>query len=449
MKKIDVHSSVRPRLPDRVAKVRPPPQARRSLPEEPREPFFDRWLTAATIDFEVIVAEVIATLDADVPRQRKRKVADLETHTALVTTVIANLAYALVAKREPPRIAVPLGKPKAKLSRYERPGFRLLAATLDDLDATDFLMLTKSERRGRVSTIEPTPRLARLVSDAGTTFADFTRARGEETITLSRSQWDYPAGIKRREWLDYSDTAETRRYRQEMVEVNDYLEEASLSWRDTSAPARDLGERRLHRAFNLPAWVRPQRPVFRFGGRLFGGFWENAPSVSRSSLRIEGESHADLDFKNLFARLAYVYAGFPPPSPRDDLYAVPGFENHRRGIKLVTSAMLFSRTRLRRLPRDAKPYLPPGTTAATVRSAILIRHPALASIFEKGVGFSLMFTESQILVAVLLSLYRRGITGLPMHDGIMVPRSKSAAAQRTMIAVAKRLTGHPLPIEAE
>jgi hypothetical protein len=166
-------------------------------------------------------------------------------------------------------------------------------------------------------------------------------------------------------------------------------------------------------------------------------------------LWIEGEPHADLDFKNLFARLAYIHAGLPPPSPRDDLYAVPGFEDHRRGIKLVTSAMLFSCTRLKRLPRDAKPHLPSGTTAATVRSAILSRHPALASTFEKGVGFSLMFTESQILVAVLLSLYRRGITALPMHDGIMVPRSKSAVAQRTMIAVAKKQTGYPLPVEAE
>ncbi|RWP76889.1 hypothetical protein [Mesorhizobium sp.] len=44
----------------------------------------------------------------------------------------------------------------------------------------------------------------------------------------------------------------------------------------------------------------------------------------------------------------------------------------------------------------------------------------------------LMFTESCILVAVLLRLARMGVAALPMHDGITVPRSM---ADRGMAAM--------------
>jgi hypothetical protein len=211
---------VRLGFPDRVVKVERAKWSRHKAPTSdaaPREPFFDKWLTGATVDFESIVFMAIWALEDDgQPRRRKRKRRDLETHTALVTTIIANLAYAIVARRRTQRIAVALGKPKGGRNRYERPGFRLLPDVLRDLDTAGFLILKKSEERGRVSTIEPTPWFHWVVREARTTFADFARATGEETIRLSRSEWDYPAGTKHREWIDYRDTAETRRYREEI-----------------------------------------------------------------------------------------------------------------------------------------------------------------------------------------------------------------------------------------
>jgi hypothetical protein len=234
-----------------------------------------------------------------------------------------------------------------------------------------------------------------------------------------------------------------------LARINDHLASVDLAFLSQSARPIDLGERRLHRSFNLPPSLPPGTIRFDLGGRLFGGWWQSIGRADRPFIRIAAEPVADLDFKNLFVRLAYIHTGLPPPPPRDDLYAVPGFEHHREGVKKLVSAMLFARKRLSKLPVGTKELLPPSTTAATVRSAIIARHLALEDSFETGVGFSLMFTESQMLVAILLRLNAAGITALPMHDGIMVPVSKSDRAARVMGDVAKKLTGHRLPVEAK
>jgi hypothetical protein len=389
----------------------------------------------------------LATIeDTVLPRRRGRKSQDLVRHEDLVSTVVANLAYLIVSRHRPQRIAVPLANAKAKLTRYDRPGFGLLSDTLHNLHAAGFLDLKKPTEPGRVSTIAPTPWLRRIVRDAKITFGDFERVKGEEIIRLSRSEWDYPAGKKLRELIDYSDNAGTRRYRAEMRRVNVHLANADLGFVSDDGPPVDLAGRTLIRTFNLPPWLPRDTIRFDLGGRLFGGWWENLKKPKRRHIRVDGEHVADLDFKNLFVRLAYHHAGLDLPAPDDDLYAVPGFKRHREGVKKVLSAMLFAKKRLARLPRDTKGLFPPGTKAATVRAAILALHPALAGTFETAVGFALMFTESQMLVAILLRLNAAGITALPMHDGLMVPLSKADQAARVMGDVAQHHIGHRLPV---
>jgi hypothetical protein len=51
----------------------------------------------------------------------------------------------------------------------------------------------------------------------------------------------------------------------------------------------------------------------------------------RANIRINGEPIADLDFKNMFARLAYASVGQEPPE--GDLYDVSGFLEGNRPIR--------------------------------------------------------------------------------------------------------------------
>ncbi|WP_244031535.1 hypothetical protein [Methylobacterium sp. E-016] len=70
----------------------------------------------------------------------------------------------------------------------------------------------------------------------------------------------------------------------------------------------------------------------------------------------------------------------------------------------------------------------------------------MAGVFETGIGLRLMFRESQVLVAALLTLADKGIPALPMHDGLMVAGSKDDLAARIMGEAAQDVTGHRLPI---
>ena len=88
---------------------------------------------------------------------------------------------------------------------------------------------------------------------------------------------------------------------------------------------------------------------------------------------------------------------------------------------------------------------------ADVRASILARHPDLATVIERGIGLRLMFTESSILVAVLLALLRASpsIVALPIHDAILVQRRHAGHAARVMREEARRVTGYDLPVSID
>jgi hypothetical protein len=61
-------------------------------------------------------------------------------------------------------------------------------------------------------------------------------------------------------------------------------------------------------------------------------------------------------------------------------------------------------------------------------------------------GFGLMFTESRVLMAILLDLMRRGIVALRMHDGLLCARSRKEEAADVMRKKAAEITGTMMPV---
>jgi hypothetical protein len=77
-----------------------------------------------------------------------------------------------------------------------------------------------------------TERLTKTVRDAGVTLEDFGRLANEEVIRLSR-KWkigDWRESRIERDWIDYTDTAETNAMRDDMRRVN--------AWRERNPPTR-------------------------------------------------------------------------------------------------------------------------------------------------------------------------------------------------------------------
>jgi hypothetical protein len=420
--------------------------------EPPRPPvrcalMFDPWLTSNSLIVRAISDNVLSWYEHNAPpRRRRMKERDRQNLAMIVRTILANLAYAAAIKLDPPAIGISLRKAKQKLTRYDRPGFTGLPAILESLSATGAMFtLRKSDRKGTASAIIANPTLVGTLQRFRFSPQNFAQAEGHrETIYLTRTERDYVEGTTDRELIDYRDTSETLRYRAETDSINGFLARADLRMEPDGGPVVITSVRRhLRRYFSLP--LGSEEPRFDLGGRLFGGWWQDLPRDRRYAIRIKGEPIADLDFASMFLRLAYLRAGIAPPE--GDLYAViPGLAGWRDGAKKLASAMLFRTSPLLKVPRDLRDELPPRISGKHLRAAVLAAHPALESVFETGVGLSLMFTESQILIAALLRLVDRGIPALPMHDGLMVARSKASAAMDAMVAASEKITGVRLPI---
>lgn len=409
---------------------------------------FNPWLACDHLLPVKMGDNIIAAWDSEVEKDRQRNLrpADRQNRDDIVRAILANLTWAAVSGFEPPTIGVSLRAAKQKTSRYDRPGFRKLPDILELLASYGTLHLERSNTKRVASSISPNAILVGDMRRFRNVARTFHQVAGAETIYLSRVDRDFAGAVESRELVEYSDTPETTRYRTEVERINASLSPGDFHLEDPSGQPLPTGLPYLRRHFSLPPDAPEGTERFDLGGRLFG-WWQNLPKAQRRGIRIKGEAVADLDFANMALRLAYLEAGHPPPE--GDLYAaIPGLSEPRwrAGVKKAALAMLFRNSPLTRVPRGTRGELPPDLSGPQLRGAILAGHPALAGVFETGIGLRLMFIESQILVAALLTLADKRIPAIPMHDGLMVAQSKAHQATTIMGDAAERITGHRLPI---
>jgi hypothetical protein len=160
-------------------------------------------------------------------------------------------------------------------------------------------------------------------------------------------------------------------------------------------------------------------------GRLYGGFWQGLSHQRRLDwITINDEPIALLDFGQSAIRLAYAEAGAVPLMT--DLYAIPGYERHRDICKTFIN-MLFNKEeaiRLRYRPKAlTKNAIDSNRAIAQFRSAIYEFHSPIAHLFKTAIGQRLMYQESRIVIDSLIAMTNKGITALPVGDGIYVQES--------------------------
>ena len=407
--------------------------------------FFDPRLVCDHAAARAVVENVVHYHEdiATEGRIRKRRAKDK------ASALVANVACALVDGKGPPTIAIQLARPKAALTRYDARHLGQLPAVLEILSGDGGLItLRKSRRKGIASTIEPSASLMGLMAPfKNFGLKDFHWEPGE-VIQLSHVTRDPVANTRATALVDYADDADTIRMRAELDAINEALGNAKLDFVDDGGPPVAIRKTNLRRIFNTPA---PDQRRFVLGGRPYGGFWQTLARTRRHNIRIDRERVADLDFSAMFLRLAYCRAGIAPPA--GDLYAgiIPDDPQGRwrEGLKQVVNALLFRDKPLTRLPKGSADLLPPGMNGKDIRAAVLQRHPAVARVFESGAGLSLMKTESDLMMAILLRLNAARIVALPMHDGLMVHRDLAEVAAGVMADESERMTGFRLPIKTQ
>ncbi len=413
--------------------------------------FFDPLLETTSLALRTVVANVVSNYDRLMPaRRRVRRDKDQLALERIIAAIYANLAAVLVSGHQPPKVAVKLGKAATGPTRYDAEGFGQLGKVLEAFANAGLLALNKSRKIGIASSIEPNAQLVELVRTLKLDWSRFRQADHGESIVLSVPTRDSIGRSRPGTLIDYPETDETRQLRDEMAVINQALRDADIGFVADGIEQPKTYERRLRRIFNMAAVPDEVTPIsFKAGGRLYGGWWQSLKRSRRHGVRIDGAAIVDLDFSAMYLNLAYLHVGLKPP--HGDLYSgiLPDHESHihRDGIKQVVSAMLSRTGVMTRLPSEAKLDLPRTANAASMRAAIIRRHPALAQAFECGLALSLTRTESDILVAVLLKLIAAGVTALPMHDGLMVHPRHADLAETVMGDIAESMVGVRLPIK--
>ncbi|MCW1994394.1 UNVERIFIED_ORG: hypothetical protein M2425_005846 [Bradyrhizobium japonicum] len=363
-------------------------------------------------------------------RSRARKDEDLRKFTIAVEAVACNLLMQGLL-REDAALAVPLDNNMMwGANRYRNPVYGQHFLGL--LDMLERLKLLKRVTTGyRFSKTAKAPSLFKTVTDLGKRFPrvtpdSFRREQEPEILVLKSGRDDDGKATL----INYSESQKTRTLRRQVQRINNWLLDADIELTGTRAAAR-LGKegeviasyrRALRRTFNNNSWQQ--------GGRLSGGFWMTMPRKDRfRQIRIDGKPVADVDYQQLFPRLAYVRAGAPLPT--GDLYDVMGDAAGRDGWKLLLNALLFTRGPLKRWPRDCSPLLP----QLNLKQALALleqKHEPIAHMFGTGIGFELMFLESELLIAVVTHLFQSGIPALPLHDAVLVAEPNAEAAKAAM-----------------
>jgi hypothetical protein len=446
--------------------------------EPQRHPWLDGWLASAGPGLKRLVEETgrsVALHEQHTnARIRARRSVDHANHLRGIEAVTCNLAHAVLMPTVTGRIAVRLGHGGNGRSRYDSPIFgKTLSPLLNLLAALDILTIQiPSVSRGEVTSIAPSPWFAEKVSEFGVVVSDFGRHQDDEVILLSRNSrsrtgWTQAGlGALSREAIDYDDTPLTRKYRADVRALNDFLSGAAIDFlNDGLEPRIDPLERTMRRRFI----VRPGQDVrFNQGGRLYGGFWQNLKRERRRNIRIGGEAVAVLDYGSMFTRLAYAEVN--AITADGDLYEIPGAKGFRSGVKMAMNTFLFDAGVRRSWPSAigvgvgndadavAKPdgaaalyhgRLPNDWTVKKAKEAILSVHPSLKEAWGRQLGYSLMFKESEILIAVLQQLSSINVPALGLHDGLLVAESKGEEAAAVMRATAMKMSGSDIPVTVE
>jgi hypothetical protein len=233
-----------------------------------------------------------------------------------------------------------------------------------------------------------------------------------------------------KEPTDYRDTPQTMQMRKKLAPINEAITSAKISGNAAAPVTRIFHE------------------TFERGGRFYaaGGAWQSMKKECRQRLTIDGESVAELDFKNLHAVLLYAEAGETPPA---DSYAIAPWP--RALVKLGFLVMVNAKSRQAaklKLANDERmaEIAPPGSQEALAAADRLITaikhvHAPIAQYFHSDASARLMAQDAAIAERVMLAMLRQNAIAMPIHDSFLTPRSKAELLKEAMLKAAHEEAG--------
>ncbi len=410
---------------------------------------FDPWRRCATERARLVVAEALRLLQNYEEyrgfRKRRRRPHDQAAFELSVEALLADAVHGQLVDPDCGLMVSLANKDLGSSSRYRPPVMtKALPDILQRLAAPEmaYLVVAKghqgfSRGEGRRTTFWAGERLIKRIGEHELQLEDLRRVSHQEVIVLKAAKEDHWDSGKR---LEYSETEQTRKFRDEVRTINEWLAGADIAFDEAWATtAVDDRRRELRRVFNDGR--------FNAGGRLFGGFWQDLKKSERAlGLTIDGHRIVTLDYRQMGPRILYGWAGVQPP---EDCYSIPRYEAFRDGWKRLFGALTHTGLELGRYPQGTRKLFPGHLRIGEAIKALVDFHAPIASRFMPGVGLDLMFAESEIMVDLLLTARRQNIVALPVHDAVIVAQKHQDAMAAIMVQTFKDHVGIPGEVAIE
>jgi hypothetical protein len=202
------------------------------------------------------------------------------------------------------------------------------------------------------------------------------------------------------------------------------------------------------------------------GGRYYSAF-VNLPKEERLAITINGQTVGSWDFSQLHPTLLLLLehgVGYEPNMfSKGDIYSMPEYPHiprsgHKAFINTIFNAKskdaaarsiatartwydLFAdcwvvKTYKKNERRDGEPVWPekPLEAARAYIDAFLFRHPAFKNVAYKGLWGDLQLLDSSIMEEAMLRCNSRDIPVLPVHDELVVQRTKKEEVRQILIS---------------
>ena len=253
--------------------------------------------------------------------------------------------------------------------------------------------------------------------------------------------------------MDYKDTQNTLRMRQELVEYNkvrqsalidiqgadkveksdkviDYLNKFALTDNLNSETIK-LRNTYIYRVFN-GSWSN--------GGRFYGGVESHMPKALRKNIFIDGEPTVEIDFCSMHVRMLYHKAGI---DYQQDAYGVISGNNKnlRKLYKLIglisinakSERVLYNSVRNKLIDNNFMNFS--NLKNETLRPFVekwFTTHKLIGKYFLTDQGIKLQNIDSKIAAAVIKHFTKKGIVVLVVHDSFIIQEKYASELKEVM-----------------
>lgn len=307
-------------------------------------------------------------------------------------------------------------------ARYNPAGItRLTVNVIDDLINAGLIEHHRGQYSveydmGYCSKMAPTDTLLELMDSAGIIPEMVGRHPDSEVVLLRDSketEWNGTETIRTGgSFINYTDDIDIEVMRDEINSYNGFL-----NHHDVRVPGLPKPEfTGVHRIFNNASWEQ--------GGRFAGGWWMLLKKDVRKGIQIDHKPTIELDFSSSLLSILYAVNGIEPTG--GDQYHLDGFD--RDIVKKASMRCLNNKRRyhaINGLERDLLkdyPDIADSVDCERLITAFEKKHELVANDFYSGMGYYLMYLESEICFQVMMDLMEQEICCLSIHDSFIVQK---------------------------